>query len=581
MIITNKLTTLVNDLNALWAPPVHYSLQQWSERYMSISNDSADAGAFFALPFQREILTSMTDPADEIVVVRKSARVGYTTMCLFLVGYHISQQPAAIMFVQPTISDAQSFSKNEFNNLINDNDILHKIFSEIGKDTMLEKSFPGGRLMFVGSNSPAGFRRVSIRILILDEINGYPASAGAEGCPIKLATKRTESFHNRKIVMGSTPTNTSSSKITQNFELSDQRFFEIPCPSCSAYQALEWPNFKWQRGKPDTVIYECTSCQHAIKHHQKFEMIDKGKWVPRNPDSKIKGYHIWTAYSYLKNASWSHLVDEFEKAEGNWLLEKVFTNTWLGEDFNDEPGHVTDYDKYRADNAENYRLDVVPKNCKWLLSGVDIQADKIVCVTLAINKLHIYIIGYQEFFGDTLDVSKDGPWDALEKYRVKAWQSEDGKTFKINLMAVDTGGNTTTKIAYDWTSKRKGVLAIKGSSMHSRDIITSPSKIKYQYGNSKSKKVLQLYNIGVHKLKLMLFKILTEDTKTENSHQFHFSSDLPDRFFRELFSEKLVSEIKKNGSVHQYFKKMRQYNEVLDCVVYAMFCYLISDAEKK
>ncbi len=579
MITTSKVQAIVNELNALWAPPVEHSLQEWAERYLSISSDSADAGAFTALPFQREILASMTNPTDEFIVVRKSARIGYTTMCLFLVGYHIAQQPAAIMFVQPTISDAQSFSKNEFMNLMQDNDILHKIFIDTGKDTILEKSFPGGRLMFVGSNSPAGFRRVSIRILILDEVNGYPASAGAEGCPIKLAIKRTESFHNRKIVMGSTPTNTSSSKITENFNLSDQRYFEIPCPKCGEYQALEWPHFKWDAGKPDTVRYECIACQYHIEHYQKFDMIDKGKWVPRNPISLIKGYHIWSAYSYLKNASWSHLVEEFEKSTGNWLGEKVFVNTWLGEDFNDQPGHVTDFDQYRKDNAEDYRLDVVPPDCKWLLAGADVQGDKIVCVTLAVNKKHIWIVGYQEFYGDTMDRSKKGPWHALDKYRLHEWKNAEGKIFKINVMAVDTGGNTTTQIAYEWTSKRKGVLAIKGSPTHSRAILSKPSKIKYQLDRTSSKKTLPLYIVGVHNLKLLLYDVLNKENKTDESHYLHFSTDLPDRFYRELFSEKLVSEIKKDGSIKHYFKKIRQFNEVLDCVVYAMFCYMITDAE--
>ena len=38
----------------------------------------------------------------------------------------------------------------------------------------------------VGANSPRGFRRVSRRVVLFDEVDGYPPSAGAEGDQIAL-----------------------------------------------------------------------------------------------------------------------------------------------------------------------------------------------------------------------------------------------------------------------------------------------------------------------------------------------------------------------------------------------------------
>src|SRR5579871_4706596 len=97
--------------------------------------------------------------------------------------------------------------------------------------TILEKTFKNGAsLKLVGANSPAGFRRVTCRLVLFDEIDGYPnAGAGSEGDQIALGTKRTETFWNRKIILGSTPTVKGFSRIEKSFQESDQRRYFVPC----------------------------------------------------------------------------------------------------------------------------------------------------------------------------------------------------------------------------------------------------------------------------------------------------------------------------------------------------------------
>ena len=97
-------------------------------------------------------------------------------------------------------------------------------------NTLLHKTFPGGHITLTGSNSPAGLASRPIRIVFADEVDHYDASAGTEGDPINLAAKRTITFWNRKLVMMSTPTLKGLSRIESAFELSDARYFEIPCP---------------------------------------------------------------------------------------------------------------------------------------------------------------------------------------------------------------------------------------------------------------------------------------------------------------------------------------------------------------
>ena len=194
-------SVILNKAFLAFKPPEKLSLSQWADRnaYLSLES-SSDGGRWKTLPYQKGICDAMTDPDIEQVTVMKSARVGYTKILNHLIAYHIHQDPCPIMVVQPTIEDATGYSKEEIAPMLRDTPCLNGLVSEAkakdGTNTLLSKQFPGGTLGLVGANSPRGFRRVSRRIVLFDETDGYPASAGSEGDQIKLGIKRTEYFWN-------------------------------------------------------------------------------------------------------------------------------------------------------------------------------------------------------------------------------------------------------------------------------------------------------------------------------------------------------------------------------------------------
>ena len=69
--------------------------------------------------------------------------------------------------------------------MIQDTKVLTALFSDTGSrdrsNTILSKLFPGGRLIMGGANSPAGLASRPIRILLCDEVDRFPLSAGTEG----------------------------------------------------------------------------------------------------------------------------------------------------------------------------------------------------------------------------------------------------------------------------------------------------------------------------------------------------------------------------------------------------------------
>ena len=101
----------------------------------------------------------------------------------------------------------------------------------------------GPRLSIAGSNSPAGLASRPIRI-VPDGRDRQDAtkSAGSEGCPVMLATRRTANYFNRKGVSRfdshgqgriSYRGSISSSRIKDTIEVSS-------CLGCGAEQVLEW-----------------------------------------------------------------------------------------------------------------------------------------------------------------------------------------------------------------------------------------------------------------------------------------------------------------------------------------------------
>jgi len=200
----------LNEAIALWEQVDPLSLSKWADAFAYLSPESAhEPGRWKTLPYQKEIMDAFTDPTVEKITVKKSARVGYTKILNNIIGYSIHHDPRSVLVVQPTVEDAQGYSKDEIAPMLRDTPVLQGLVSEAktrdSSNTILKKTYPGGSLMLIGANSPRGFRRISVPIVLFDEVNGYPVSAGSEGDQIKLGTKRSEWYWNRKIVIGSTP----------------------------------------------------------------------------------------------------------------------------------------------------------------------------------------------------------------------------------------------------------------------------------------------------------------------------------------------------------------------------------------
>ena len=569
----NNVEKLRKSAALAFKPPKKMTLSEWADSYAYLSAESsAEGGRWHTLPYQKGIMDAITNPKIEQISVMKSARVGYSKILNHVAAFHIHQDPCPIMIVQPTIEDAQGYSKEEIAPMLRDTPCLKGVVSEAksrdGANTILQKQFPGGSLSLVGANSPRGFRRVSRRVVLFDEVDGYPPSAGTEGDQIKLGIRRTEYYWNRKIVAGSTPTVKDFSRVERMFLQGDQRRYFVPCPDCGHMQYLKWANMKWHDNDPETASYCCENCGVWIPAAKKRWMVERGEWRPTAPgNGKHVSFHIWAAYSYSPNASWSTLVEEFLDAKNDAEQLKTFVNTVLGETWEDEYASKVGADALSERSAEEkYKQGVVPTETLLLTVGCDTQDDRL---SLSVwgwgREEQGWLIDRVKIYGDP---SRKEVWKQLDEIVQTPYRSEDGRELKPMIVAIDSGGHHTSEV-YQYARERQslGVVAIKGMSTKNKPPIGKASKVDLNASGKTLKKGAQVFPVGSDTIKSLLFGRLKHNDV--GAGYLHFYPTVDKDYFEELTAEKQVLRFRNGFPERIWVKKSSARNEALDELVYA------------
>ena len=569
----NNLLNLEKKAYLSFKPPKKLSLSQWADNFAYLSAESsAEGGRWRTLPYQKGIMDAITDPNVEQVTVMKSARVGYSKILNHIIAYHIHQDPCPIMVCQPTIEDCQGYSKEEIAPMLRDTPCLHGLVSDPkskdGNNTLLQKNFPGGTLSLVGSNSARGFRRVSRRIVLFDEVDGYSASAGTEGDQIKLGIRRTEYYWNRKIVAGSTPTIKDFSRIERLFLQTNQMRYYVPCPECNHMQYLKWSNMKWRDNDPDTVAYACEDCGCLIPHSKKRWMVERGEWratAPGNP--KHVGFHIWAAYSYSPNASWSNLVEEFLQSKDDPEQLKTWINTILGDVWEDQyASKVGAEGLMERASLETYNQGTPPSSVLSLCLGCDVQDDRLSMSLWGIGRNEeMYLIDRKVIYGSP---SRADLWKQMDEVLMSEYTNEDGKKMKIDSAAIDTGGHFTQEV-YQYVRERTqlGLIGVKGMGQKGKPPLGKPSKVDINFSGKALKRGVQLFPVGVDVIKSTLHNKLKDAEPGEG--YIHFYPTITHDYFEELTAERQVLRYKHGYQERIWVKKSNARNEALDEMVYA------------
>ena len=560
-------------------PPPDMTLTQWADEKRILSKKtSAEPGRWRTskAPYQREIMNAISDLSVKKVVVMSAAQIGKTDgFILNPIGYFMDYDPSPIMVMQPNLQMGESFSKDRLTPMLRDTPTLREKVNDKNRNsgnTILHKEFPGGHITIVGANSPSGLRSRPIRILLADEIDGYPATAGKDGDPLLLAAKRLTTFWNKKEVFISTPTVKGTSRIEIEFENSTQEIWHVPCPSCGELQELEWGQVKFDKNDLSEISYVCAKCGVVESEVAWKEQYINGQFIPRFPEREVRGFHLNSLASLF--VDWKEIVEKFiianeEKKKGNIEMLKAWTNTEMGQTWEEE-GSEIEYDAlYRR--REKYNCEV-PAEVICLTAGIDTQDDRfeVEVVGWGVER-ESWGIKYQIIYGD---LKQQRVWDDLDAFLNQTFTREDGAKLKIIRACMDTGGHFANQV-YKFCKPRfsRGILAIRGGSTgFDKPYIPKPTK--------NNREQVPLWTLGVDTGKALIYQSLA--VEEEGANYCHFPRDkgtgYTEDYFKGLTAERMVLTYKKGKA--QYVWKLKENgtkrNEPLDCRNYAQAALEIS-----
>lgn len=571
----NNTAKLFKKLNKAWEIPPKMLVSEWADSYRYLSAESsAEAGRWRTsrAEYQREMMNAVSDPKVRKVVLHTSAQIGKSEILNNVLGYYMDYDPAPIMFLQPTEAVMESYSKDRIAPMIRDTPVLKEKIVEAKSresgNTISYKKFVGGYLVMIGANTPSQLASRPIRILLADEVDRYPLSAGAEGDPLKLAEIRQTTFWNAKTVISSTPTIKGVSKIDAEYEMSSQEELNVACPHCGQYQPLLWAHLKFKHFKDleknntnvfELIGYECKHCG-AVDNEIRWKK-QPIKWVAKNPSVKhIRGFHLNALISPWK--TWESIVDEFltAKKQGREAL-KVFINTRLGESFEEES--EVDFNDLLSKRRQYYNCNI-PKDVLALTCGVDTQD----------NRLEYEIVGWGVGrkswgikYGIILgDPAQQDTWDKLSEVLFADYERQDGLKMQIMSTCIDSGGHKTEQVyAYCRDNFVRNVYAIKGIGGSGIPFVKIPKTV--------NDAGVFLFNVGVDVGKDTLFSRLKTAYETEAGFcHFPIESDkgYDEDYFRGLTAEHKVTKYTKGVARIIWEKRSdRARNEPLDLRNYA------------
>lgn len=580
------------DVVQLWAPPPDLSIPQWAEKYRILSPENCALPGPYRIaitPFIREPLECITDPFIERVVMQKSVQVAWTDGVINnTVGYYIDQDPVPMLILFPTGNLAKRYSKEKLAPMIRDCSALRgKIAEPKSRDsgnTILSKNFEGGHLELVGSNSPSDLSSSPIRIVLIEEPDRCAVNSGGEGNSIKLAIQRSNTFFNRKIVIGGSPTIKDHSEIEREMALSDKRQYKIPCPRCGSFQILKWSMVIWDKkpGRnhevygdhmPETARLRCEHCEETFSNAEKNKMLSAGYWQATAEFTGTAGFYINELYSPFPKARLQDVVAKFLEAKkaldrGDPLLMITWTNTSLGETWEEKGDGVEN--TAVSGRVEAYRKTRINKGIIVITGAIDVQDDRLEYEILGHGfENETWSIEYGKIEGDP---EQPEAWRKIDKdILMKKFTRSGGVTSRISCVAVDSGAHTNAVYKFVRPRQIRRVFAVKGSSKEGDPLVGRPSKKSLMKG-------LKLYPVGTDTAKTMIMSQLK--IKKPGPGFCHFPDHYEDEYFKQLTAEELVTRYR-GGVSKRIWKKKRPRNEALDLRVYNIAAFAILNPNLK
>lgn len=562
---TRKFTApdyIIRAMSAL-VPPENITVSEWAEKYRQLdAKTTARPGPWrnSSTPYLKGLMDEFNNYETEEIVFVKPTQVGGTEAILNMIGFVIDEDPSPAMVVYPTDELAKSISKNRIEPMLLNSPTLKEKYHE-NDSSVLEMQFDDMYLSLVGSNSPSGLASKPIKYLFLDETDKYPGASKKEADPVSLAKERTKTFHNRKIVLASTPT-LKNNHIWEAKENADiEKHYLMPCPHCGRKIEFKFSNLRFPddesmsyADRAERARYVCQECGSIITDSQKYIMLQQGTWeIVERKTQFARKVVFWLNTLYSPFVRFAEVAKEFLTSKDDSEAFQNFVNSWLAEPWEDTK-LKTSADLVMDRQTELPEL-IVPEWAKLIVGGVDVQENSLY---VSIRAFGNHITSQNIFHKQVLNFS------AVEQIMNTPYRNANGDEFIVSLCLIDSGYDADS--TYDFCADNSDwAVPVKGAS---NPMINHYKISKINKTDSKAYG-MSLVIVDTGKYKDM---IASRMRKKNGRGSWMVYKGCDREYAEQVTAEHKINVKTNNGKVKQewHLKSSHADNHYFDCEVYCM-----------
>ena len=626
-----------------FGPPRRMSVSEAAEAYRVVKNP----GGGYSGPWRNDQVPYLVEPMDMMtsrghkgLILVAPAQTGKTDGLLINGVVHtVTCDPADELIIQTSRDMAQDFSIRRLDRLNDDSpEVGRRLSSGKSADNVFTKRY-GPAILSLGWPTKGHLAGRPVPRVRFTDYDRLPDDIEGEGGGFDLGAKRIETFGSRGMVVAeSSPSKPITDPkwkrkaeapheappcggILELFNRGDRRLWYWPCPHCGERFEGRFKHLKWDEGLEPadaaaTVVMVCPNNGCVIEPQHKPAMNAAGRWVAegqtisangevtgRPRRSSIASY--WLKGPAAAFQSWAGLVEKYLNAlaaferTGSEDGLKATVNTDQGEAYLDkaaEGSSSIDAEKL-LERVEVYPLQVVPRQVRFLVASVDVQA----------NRFAVLVRGFgpdlESWVVDRFDIWKpeddDRPldpatqpkdWDLIEarvmdRLYPMALKGAAGEALQMMpaLTVIDSAGAPgVTDQAYKFWRRMRKVRKVARLRLLKGTGHRAAKRVQETFPTSKrqDRKAGGRGEVPVHVFNANTLKDSLQGhlkTKAPGPGFVHLAEGLkaerePHPFFEELTAE----ERKADGTWH----KTKRRNEAIDLMVMAHTGAIIMGADK-
>jgi phage terminase large subunit GpA-like protein len=572
------------------APRKPLTVSQWAEAERSLSSKESPVEGQWITdrnPLLREPMDCLSRGSGvHDITIMFPIQFGKTMIEINALGYTMDHDPCPIMVVLPDDITKDAWTLQKFNPMIENTPAVQRsLTTQNSRDSANQrafKDFAGGQLFIEHGKTASRLALRTAKRVLVDELDKFVSALPSGEDPLELLKGRTSAYPTsyQRCYIGS-PGIKGISRLDELYENSDQRTYHGACPHCGHEQPFTWQGLLWTPDRQQ-CWYVCRENGCMIEEFEKTQMIARGRWIPKFPQIKARGYQANCLYYPIgMGPRWLDLVHMWLDAQGDLAKMQVFVQERLAETWENAATRNVKA-KNVAERAEPYRLKVAPRGVLVVVCGVDCQDNRLPFHLVGIGRgprpgtLRFWTLDYDELPGDP---SEDYVWNLLTDRINQPIECEGGGILRCEATAIDMMGHKTEAVkAFVRRNVIRRPMAIYGAKQNNAVPLARPKLQDINWRGQVDKRGVKTWPVGTVAIKDLLFGMLAADGDPEKigddgrskvprelADRFvHFSNELPDAFFKGIVSEVF------NPKTNRYEKrKGGARNEPLDTWVYA------------